>query len=183
MRTVLLLTILGLGGGAGAWAQKTRVEVVKPTTPEDDARPNNPEVPEGIALSAEFERIVIFRFKFQTDLLAGIEKLLKQEKIRNAVILSGVGSVRNYHIHSVSNRDFPSKNIYTKDPTQPADIVSVNGFVMDGRVHAHLTMADTEKAFGGHLEPETHVFTFAIVTLGVLPDHLDLRWLDDKTRR
>ncbi len=167
----------------GVFSQTTRVEVVKPTTPEDDARPNRPDVPEGIAVSTRFERIVIFRFKFQTDLLAGIEKLLRQEKIRNAVILSGVGSVRNYHIHSVSNRDFPSKNIYTKDPAQPADIVSINGYVMDGRVHAHLTLADPEKAFGGHLEPETAVFTFAIVTLGVLPDELDLRRLDDKTFR
>ena len=28
-------------------------------------------------------------------------------KIKNAVILAGIGSVRNYHFHTVSNRDFP----------------------------------------------------------------------------
>ena len=39
------------------------------------------------------------------------------------------------------------------------------------------------KAFGGHLEPGTRVFTFAVVTLGVLPDGLDLAKLDDKDYR
>jgi hypothetical protein len=36
---------------------------------------------------------------------------------------------------------------------------------------------------GGHLEPGTKVFTFAIVTVGVLADDLDLSKLDDKDYR
>lgn len=169
--------------GAPAWAQQMRMEVTKPTTPELDAKPNDPAVPAGLAVSAQFERIVIMRFKHQADLLEGMERLIREQRIRNAVILSGVGSVRNYHVHTVSNREFPSKNIYTKDPSQPADIVSINGYVLGGKLHAHLTLADPDRAFGGHLEPETQVFTFAIVTLGVLPDSLDLSRFDDKTYR
>ncbi|MBI3696121.1 MAG: hypothetical protein HY238_14930 [Acidobacteria bacterium] len=42
---------------------------------------------------------------------------------------------------------------------------------------------DPEKSFGGHLEAGTSVFTFAIVTLGVLPDNVDFKRLDDKTYR
>jgi hypothetical protein len=44
-------------------------------------------------------------------------------------------------------------------------------------------LADEDHAFAGHLEPGTEVFTFAIVTLGVLPDDLDLSKLADKTYR
>jgi predicted DNA-binding protein with PD1-like motif len=177
------LIALILLAAAAAVAQPTRTEVVKPTTPEQDAKANSPDVPDGYAISGQFERIVVFRFKHKADLLASMEKLVKQQNIRNAVILAGAGSVRNYHIHSVSNRDFPSKNIYTKDPTAPADIVSMNGYVMDGRIHAHMTMTNEEHAFGGHLEPDTNVFTFAIVTLGVFADGVDLSKLDDKTYR
>ena len=83
----------------------------------------------------------------------------------------------------VSNRTFPSKNVFVKDPTAPADIVSMNGYVTNGKIHAHLTLANPDKAFGGHLEPGTEVFTFAIVTVGVLPDNPDLSRLDDKTYR
>jgi predicted DNA-binding protein with PD1-like motif len=57
----------------------------------------------------------------------------------------------------------------------------MNGYVIDGRVHAHLTMANPDHAFGGHLEPGTNVFTFAIVTLGVFDG--DLSRVDDKTYR
>jgi hypothetical protein len=46
-----------------------------------------------------------------------------------------------------------------------------------------MTLANPEKAFGGHLEPGTSVFTFAIVTLGVFDNSVDLSRVDDKTYR
>ncbi len=165
------------------YAQRTTREVVNRTTEFNDSKPNSPDVPDVYALSSEFERVVILRFKHKADLLAGLTKAVADEKIKNAVILSCVGSVRGYQIHSVSNRDFPSENMYVKDPTHPADIVSMNGYVMNGHVHPHLTLADEDHAFAGHLEPGTEVFTFAIITLGVLPDDLDLSKLADKTYR
>jgi len=33
-------------------------------------------------------------------------------------------------------------------------------------------------AEGGHLEPGTTIFTFAIVTIGVLPDSLEMKQFD-----
>ena len=113
----------------------------------------------------------------------GIERMVKQEKIHNAVILSGIGSVTGYQYHTVSNGTFPSKNIFVKNPTGPADITSVNGYIIDGRVHAHITFADPDKAFGGHLEAGTTVFTFAVVTVGVFKDGIDLSHIDDKGYR
>ena len=55
--------------------------------------------------------------------------------------------------------------------------------VIDGKIHAHVTLANPDKAFGGHLEAGTTVFTFAIVTLGVLDASADLSRMDDKTYR
>jgi hypothetical protein len=164
-------------------AQQTRTEVVKATTPADDSKPNSDKVPEVYAIRGQFDRILVLRFKYQLDLLAGLESMVKQHKIRNAVILAGAGSLRSYHVHSVSNRTFPSRNIYVKDPTAPADIASMNGYIIDGRVHAHLTMTNADKAFGGHLEAGTSVFTFAVVTLGVFGEGVDLSRADDKTYR
>jgi len=166
-----------------ALAQETRTEITKATTPADDSKPNSDAVPDVYAISTQFERIVILRFKFQTDLLAGLESAVKKEKIRNAVILSGIGSLRGYHFHVISNRTFPTKNILVKNPAAPADLVSMNGYVIDGRVHAHMTLTSADKAFGGHLEAGTEVFTFAVVTLGVLNDKADLSRIDDKTYR
>jgi predicted DNA-binding protein with PD1-like motif len=172
--------LAGVQPGVG---QVRKTEVVKPTTPDDDAKGLSPEVPESVAVSAKFERVVILRFKHQADLLAGLERHVKEQKIRNAVILSGIGSVISAHYHVVSNRSFPSKNMFVENPEASADITGMNGYVLNGKVHAHITFSDADRAFGGHLEPRTRVFTFAIVTLGVLPDHLDLTRFDDKTWR
>jgi len=183
MHSLLRIFCVSSLAGAAVWAQTTRNEITKATTPEQDSKANSADVPDVFAIPGRMERIVVLRFKYDADLLAGMERMVKEQKIKNAVILSGIGSLRNYHIHSVSNRTFPSKNIFLKNPTEPADIISVNGYVIDGRIHAHMTLTNGEKAFGGHVEPGNTVFTFAIVTLGILGDNVDLSKVDDKTYR
>jgi predicted DNA-binding protein with PD1-like motif len=153
------------------------------TTPSpQDTKPNNDSVPDVSAISGHFDRIVVLRFKYQTDLLAGLEKMVKQENIRNGVILAAAGSVRGYQVHVVSNRTMPSELTFLKNPTQPADLIGMNGYVINGRLHPHITLALPDKVIGGHLEPGTEVFTFAAVTIGVMND-ADLRRLDDKNYR
>ena len=175
---------LVLAAAAALLAQQTRKEIVSPSkNPADDSKPNSASVPDVYAVNTNFSRVVLLRFKFNADLLAGLEKMVKEEKIQNAVFLSAIGSVRNYQVHQVSNRTFPSKDVFVKDPAAPADITGISGYVMNGRIHAHLTMATPNGAFGGHLEPGTNVFTFAVITVGVLPGDLDLSRLDDKTDR
>ena len=164
-------------------AQQTKKEVTRPGNPAEDKRPNSDAVPSGIAISGQFERVVILRFKYKTDLRAGIESMVKEQGIKNAVILAGMGSVRNYQVHAVANRTFPSTDVFVSDPTAPADIIGMTGYVLDGRLHAHMTLSTGDRAFGGHLEPNTNVFTFAIVTLGVLKTDADLHRLDDQTLR
>jgi predicted DNA-binding protein with PD1-like motif len=164
-------------------AEETRTEMVNSTTPAQDAKPNSPDVPDVYAVQGQFTRVVILRFKYQADLLAGLQLMVKEQHIKNAVILAAVGSVRSYHLHTVSNRTFPSKDIFVNNPEGFADIIGMSGYVMNGRLHPHITLADENHAFGGHVEPGTTVFTFAAVTLGVLSDDMDIRRLDDKTDR
>ncbi len=163
--------------------RQSHTESASSSPPTKDTGIESQTVPDVYATTGRFERIVVLRFKYQTDLLAGLENMVVKEHLRNAVILGGVGSVRNYHFHVVSNRTFPSENSFVNDTTAPADIASMNGYIIDGRVHAHITLTDTVKAFGGHLEPGTNVFTFAIVTVGVFNEGVDLRRIDDKTYR
>lgn len=179
-----LIIVLILATSLPLAAQETRHAVVhSAASPAEASRPNSNQVPDVYAVTGHFQRIVVLRFKYNADLLAGLKRMVKQEKIRNAVILSGFGSVRNYQVHQVGNRDLPPKDVFTKNPTAPADIAGMSGFVIDGRVHPHITLANADKAFGGHLEPDTTVFTFAVVTLGVLDDGLDLKRIDDWTYR
>jgi uncharacterized protein len=166
-----------------AFAQETRRTATLPSpNPADDAKPNSPQIPDVYAVSGHFDRVVVLRFKYKTDLLAGMQKMVKQENIRNGVILSAIGSVRGYQVHQVSNRTLPSQDTFVKNPTESADLVSMNGYVIEGKLHPHVTLATPDKVIAGHLEPGTEVFTFAIVTIGVMND-VDFRHLDDKSYR
>ncbi len=134
--------------------------------------------PEVYTISGRFERIVVVRIRRGVDLLDGLKKAVAREGIRNAAILSGVGSLTSYHVHAVDNTTLPARNVFYK-AEGPQDLLNVNGYVIDGRIHAHIVFSDDEKGLGGHLEPGTTVFTFAIVTLGVMPDGANLARFDD----
>jgi predicted DNA-binding protein with PD1-like motif len=179
----LRIGVLALAAGSLLCAQETiKTEVNPSANPADDAKENSNAVPDAYAITGHFDRVVVLRFKYKTDLLAGLEKMVKQEHIQNAVILSGFGSVRGYQIHQVSNRTMPSQDTFVKNPEQPADIVAVNGAIIKGRIHAHITLAAPDHVMAGHLEPGTEVFTFAVVSIGVMND-ADLSRIDDKTYR
>lgn len=164
MKPALALAFL-LALSLPAWAQTTH-----PKPPPDDLRANDPKVPDAYAISGHFIRIVVMRMKFQTDLLHGMEKLVKQEKIRDGVILSGIGSLRGYRVHSVSSRDLPPTDTFVSNPKAPANLNGMNGYIVDGAIHAHVTMAVNagQGTVSGHLEPCCEVLTYAIVTIGVL---------------
>jgi len=132
--------------------------------------------------TSQFKRIVVVRLKNQVDILEGLRKAVAREKIKSAVILSGAGSLVSYHVHVVSNTTLPATEAFFKEEG-PFDLLSTNGYIIDGRVHAHIAFANPQKTLGGHLEPGTRVFTFAIITLGVLEDNLDMKRFDDQTWR
>lgn len=182
-RHVRMLVSAVLATATVLGAQQTRRTVKNPSpNPADDAKPNSTAVPDAYALVGHFDRIVVIRLKYKANLLDGMNKIVKEQRIQNGVILSAVGSLRGYEIHTVSNRDMPSQDTLVKNPTQPADLVSMNGYVINGRIHAHMTIATPDRVIAGHVEEGNEVFTFAIVTIGVMND-VNFDHLDDKTYR
>ena len=110
------------------------------------------------------KNLIFIRLNPGDDLLAALTEAAKKHGIKNAVILSGIGSARSYNFHVVGTRENPPRNDFVKGE-KASDIVSVGGYIIGGRVHAHIVHSDTEIAFGGHLESGVEVLTFAILTL------------------
>ena len=127
--------------------------------------------------TSEFERIEIIKMPSGTDMLEGLNSAVKEKKIKNAVILAGIGSVTDYHFHVVSDKNLPPANEYP-GASRAMDLIAVQGYILNGRVHAHITLSDENSSLGGHLEPGTKALTFFIITVGVLPDSLDIENLD-----
>jgi predicted DNA-binding protein with PD1-like motif len=127
-------------------------------------------------LTTGFRDIRMIRFDPGQDLLVELRKYVNSKKIRNAVILNGIGSSKSYSYHVVSSSDMPPGEIYPK-AEKPLDIVSVQGFVLSGKVHAHIVFSDDKISFGGHLEEGVILLTFAIITIGIVDDDVDIsRW-------
>ena len=170
---ILLLTSLPL-----------QAQVVRRPATAEDARPNDPKVPDSYVLNAKFDRILVLRAKNKTDLLTEMEKQVKQQNIKNAVILAGIGSLRGWRVHNVASRDYPVADMFAGNPNQPVDLIGMQGYINNGVIHAHMILAAGDKAattISGHLEKGSEVLTFAVVTLGVL--NTDLGRVDDATYR
>jgi hypothetical protein len=116
MKPLFVLALLLLLAPLPLTAQSTHP---KPTP--EDLRANDPKVPDAYAISGQFSRIVVMRMKYQSDLLHGMERLVKEQNIRNGVILSGIGSLRGYKVHSVSSRDLPPSDTYVTNPKAPRE--------------------------------------------------------------
>jgi len=111
-----------------------------------------------------FKNLIFVRLNPGDDLLDSLEKAAKDHSIKNAVILCGIGSARSHHFHVVGTRENPPRNDFVKDD-KASDIAGICGYIIEGRVHAHIVHSDTEKAFGGHLHQGVEVLTFAVITL------------------
>jgi len=117
-----------------------------------------------LAERTSIKNLIFIRLNPGDDLLFSLEKAAKDHSIKNAVILCGIGSARSHHFHVVGTRENPPRNDFVKGE-KASDIAGISGYIVEGRVHAHIVHSDTEKAFGGHLHEGVETLTFAIITL------------------
>ena len=111
-----------------------------------------------------FGNAVLVRLNPGDDVLEGLRAAVRENNIKNAVILAGVGSVISHHFHVIASTVNPPKEYFTKGDAA-ADILNLNGMIINGRVHAHITFSNEKVAYGGHLEKGCEVLTFSAITL------------------
>jgi predicted DNA-binding protein with PD1-like motif len=109
-------------------------------------------------------RFIALRLDPGEDVLLSLRSAVVEQGIRNAAILSGVGSLDRYHFHVVKTTNMPPGNTFVRGDG-PFDILSVTGLKVNGAVHAPFTFSNTEVAMGGHLEEGCRVLTFAVVLM------------------
>jgi len=109
-------------------------------------------------------RYIALRLDPGEDVLLTLRDAVREHDIRNAAILSGVGSLDRYHFHVVKTTNMPPGNTFVQGEG-PFDILTLTGLVVNGEVHAHITFSNTELAMGGHLEEGCRVLTFAVVVI------------------
>jgi predicted DNA-binding protein with PD1-like motif len=118
---------------------------------------------------AEIGRLMLLRLNPGDDLLRSLAEAMREQGIQSGVILNGIGSLSRYHVHVVKSTNLPPGDVFWEGEG-PFDILNITGFILDGRVHAHLAFSNQEKAMGGHMEEGCRILTFAVITIAETPE-------------
>jgi len=101
---------------------------------------------------ARLGEVICLRLDYGEDVLEAITRACREHDVHSGVVISGIGTLYRAVMHMITTTTFPSVDrIVTMEG--PLEITSIDGLIADYTPHLHLTISDTERAYGGHLEP------------------------------
>ena len=101
--------------------------------------------------SLNIRKLFILRVDPGEAVLPAVREFIKQTGLRQAVIVGGYGTLAKHHLHWVRDNKLPTTNIFG-EKEGGIEILSMNGTVIGGEPHIHVTLSTVEGAYGGHLE-------------------------------
>lgn len=110
-------------------------------------------------------RIFVLRLDPGDYVLESIYELIKKEGIKDAVVLSGIGTLDECVLHMVTTTDYPPKEYFARWKNKPLELVSIMGIIANGQPHLHAIVSDTEKTYAGHLEKGCRTLYLAEIVL------------------
>ena len=114
-------------------------------------------------------RALLIMFDRDDLLLEGLQEVVKQERIDTAAITGGIGSLQRVHLHTITTTAVQPVDKYWSF-TGAIELGSVQGSVIGGDVHAHISVFDwdSKETYIGHLEPGSAVAYRAEISVMVL---------------
>jgi len=99
--------------------------------------------------------------------LEGICEAVRRHDIAHGVILSGMGTFDRCRMHFTTNPGLPPHDEII-EPGGALELVSVQGLIVDGTPHLHMTVGNLDRTWAGHLENGCRVLYLAEVAIGRL---------------
>jgi predicted DNA-binding protein with PD1-like motif len=113
-------------------------------------------------------------------LLESIQNLIDKENIRTGAVIAAAGTLDRSTIHMVRTTDYPPDIHFEERDGEAIELTSVQGVIADGVPHLHTTIANTQQAFGGHLEPGCRVLYLGEVVVISVPGLSLTRVMNEK---
>lgn len=112
------------------------------------------------------------------DIYESLCRVCREMNVKDAMIVSAIGSARRMRYHYVASTADDPENVYiTVD--KACEIGALQGLVLDGDVHAHVAFSDADgRAYSGHLESGCEVLYLLEVTMVELSE-LELKRYTD----
>lgn len=111
-------------------------------------------------------------------ILESLEEVIHQYGIQNGVVVSGIGSVSRVCYHRIKTlEDLPTNEYLTIDG--PIEMASLQGLIIHGEPHLHISCCGIDQAFAGHLEHGSAVQYLAEICIQELPNAAFIRRADE----
>lgn len=111
-----------------------------------------------------FGRVHIVEMVRGEPVVESILASLKKAGIKNAVVVSAVGSIQKLKYHRPTDLGQSAADEYLC-VEGPMEVGSLTGSVIDGSGHFHIVASDTKNHYCGHLEEGTEVLYLLEVML------------------
>lgn len=120
-------------------------------------------------------RVIVLHLGKGELLLESIEQELQRLNVRNAVLLSCIGSLRKCVFHYItSTSDLATDSFASIE--KPLELSAMQGIVLNGKAHFHLVISDEDRVYSGHLEGGCEVqYLMEISLLELLDTSLERR--------
>ncbi|HEY5562217.1 MAG TPA: PPC domain-containing DNA-binding protein [Clostridiaceae bacterium] len=125
-------------------------------------------------------KIFVLRLDPGDFVLESIKELIKKENIKDAVIVSGIGTLDYCVLHMVMTTGYPPVEHFERWNDKPLELASMDGYIADGAPHLHTVVSDHEKAYAGHLEEGCRTLYLGEVVIMEVKDLSLTRILNDK---
>jgi predicted DNA-binding protein with PD1-like motif len=102
------------------------------------------------------------------DLLAVMQKAVEELKIRQGVVLCGIGVQEGCNLYEVISMDTPPQKHWEK-MGGAVELVAVNGNIIEGAIHMHAVVSTDKGVWAGHVEPGNKSY----ITLQMIIAELD----------
>jgi predicted DNA-binding protein with PD1-like motif len=99
-------------------------------------------------------RVIVLNLKRGEPVLESVVSELARFGIRDAIITSAIGSLQKAVFHRVTGMEPEPVDEYIT-VEKPIELASLQGVVLDGAPHFHMTMSDLGTTYTGHLEEGT----------------------------
>ena len=99
-----------------------------------------------------------------------LAEVARQADIHTGVVMTGIGSLQNAHIHTVMSNDYPPAEKYL-DLEGPLEVVQFGGIIANYQPHIHISLWDRELRYhGGHLHEGCAVLTLSEISIRRCPE-------------
>jgi len=112
-------------------------------TPAEDAKANSDKVPDAYAISGQFERVLVLRFKYQTDLLAGTLVDPSRLAAFDDTAIGWSGALRNVALINHAAGEVRSLDWVARIEALPTCVALVHGLEPGARLRATTDLIDS----------------------------------------